>query len=392
MMEALPPIFASAHEAFDSLLTRLGKFFIRSEARECCIAYLLALISPILRKNSWQIAEEAGDTTPYGVQGFLSRHHWEPDAVRDDLQAYVAEHLGEEDGVFAGDETGFIKQGKHSAGVQRQYTGTAGHIVNCQIGVFLAYASSRGSALVDRALYIPEKWIKDPERCKKAKIPASVTFQTKPRMLLTMIQEAVKNGVPARWVVADEVYGNDGKFRRGLERLGLGYVLTVPKTHRLVPTCKAQACELAQWWPKDRWERLSAGEGSKGPRLYEWAYRTLPSAPAGYERAILIRRSISDPEELAYFLVCAPLGTPLEKIVRVAGTRWTIETAFKVSKNEVGLDHYEVRSWSGWYRHITLAMYAMAFLTVVRNSMNQREAERLEKKTLYAIYRELAFR
>lgn len=391
MLENLPSAFGGAQEAFDHVLARLGKFFVRSEARTCCAAYLLALISPILRKNSWQIAEEAGDTTPYGVQGFLNRHHWDPDLVRDDLRAYVVEHLGEEDGVLSGDETGFLKQGTHSAGVQRQYSGTAGHVVNCQIGVFLGYAGSRGSTLLDRALYIPEKWIANRERREEAGIPVSVAFQTKPHLLLTMIQDAVARGVPARWVVADEVYGGDGKFRRGLERLGLGYVLTIPKTHRLLPTCKASACELAQWWPEDRWVRLSAGDGSKGPRLYDWAYRTLPSAPPGYERGLLIRRSISAPEELTYFLTCAPVGTPLEKLTRVAGTRWTIETAFKVGKNEVGLDHYEVRTWTGWYRHITLAMYVMAFLTVVRDAVNRHEAES-EKKPLQAIYRELAQR
>lgn len=369
---------AIAKRTFEEFTARFTSRFLRSESRTCFTSVLRALVSPITRKNGWQIAEEIGDTTPCGVQDFLSRHRWEPDDLRDDLQRGVIEHFGEEDGVFVGDETGFLKKGIESAGVGRQYTGTAGGVVNCQIGVFLAYTTSHGTTLLDRGLYLQKAWTDDRPRCRAAGIPDTVEFQTKQQMFCTMLQRACRNGVPGRWVVADEVYGNDGKLRKEIENLDLGYVLTIPKTHRFLGACKVQAKDVACWWPTWAWKRLSAGDGNKGPRLYDWAFRSLPSSRPGWDRGLLIRRSIKDPEELAYFLTCAPTGTSLEKLVQVAGTRWSIETGFKIAKNEVGLDNYEVRTHTGWYRHITMCMIALVYLTLARNRL--RIAEGIEEK------------
>lgn len=313
------------------------------------------------------------------MQTFFYKQKWEPSSLRDRLQDWIVEHVGEEDGVFIGDETGFLKKGEKSAGVQPQYTGTAGGVTNCQIGVFLSYATSKGAALIDGMLYLPQKWIADRPRCQEAGIPDEVTFQTKPQMLIAMLRHALQNGVRARWVVADEVYGNNGVLRREIEKLGLGYVLTIPKTHRFLQACKVQAQDVAVWWPTWGWQRHSAGAGSKGPRLYDWAFRPLPSTIPGWERALLIRRSITDPTDIAYFLTFAPEGTPLEKLVSVAGMRWNIETAFQQTKGEVGLDNYEVRTYTGWYRYITMAMLAFAYLIVTQNAV-QREEGIEEKK------------
>jgi SRSO17 transposase len=376
---------------FDEIVACFTGRFLRKESRACFVAVLRALLSPITRKNSWQIAEQIGDETPYGVQEFYNRQRWESDDLRDDLQHCIVEHFGEDDGVFVTDETGFLKKGKQSAGVGRQYTGTAGGIVNCQIGVFLAYTTSKGTTLLDRGLYLPKEWTDDRRRCRNAGIPDTVEFQTKQQIFLTMLQRARNNGVPGQWVAADEVYGNDSKLRKGIEALDLGYVLTVPKTHRFLGTCKVQAQDVTAWWPTYEWKRLSAGEGSKeGPRLYDWAFRTLPSTKPGWERALLIRRSIANPEDLAYFLIFAPEGTPLEKLVEVAGTRWSIETSFKLTKNEVGLDHYEVRTHTGWYRYITICMIAFFCLTLIRNRL--RTAEGIdEKKTALLISKWIAY-
>jgi SRSO17 transposase len=372
---------------FEEITARFAGCFLRSESRTCFVNVLRAIIAPVTRKNGWQIAEEIGDATPYGVQAFFLRHRWEPDDLRNNLQDCIVEQFGEGDGVFIGDETGFQKKGTESAGVGRQYTGTAGGIVNCQIGVFLAYTTSKGTTLLDRGLYLQKEWTDDRQRCRDAGIPDTVGFQTKQQMFLAMLQRARNNGVPGQWVVADEVYGNDSKLRKGIEQLDLGYVLTVPKTHRFLASCKVQVQDVAAWWPTYEWKRLSAGDGNKGPRLYDWAFRTLPSSRPGWERGLLIRRTIKEPQkteepkepdELAYFVTSAPTGTPLEKLVEVAGTRWNVETSFKITKNEVGLDNYEVRTHTGWYRYITICMIAFFCLTWIRNRL--RTAEGIEEK------------
>jgi SRSO17 transposase len=329
---------------------------------------LLGLLSPLADKNGWTIAEAAGDATPDGMQRLLNRAGWDADAVRDDLRDYVVEHLGGDDGVLIVDETGFLKKGVKSAGVQRQYSGTAGRIENCQLGVFLTYASSKGRALIDRELYLPRSWIDDPARRAEAGIDETVTFLTKPAQGLAMLTRALDAGIAAQWVTADEAYGKDSKFRTALQRRHVGYVLAVACNQK-IPTAagSSRADILAAQAPDPAWKRRSCGDGVKGPRLYDWAVATLPdhgTAEHGFARWLLIRRSTTDPAELAYYLCYGPVDTTDEQLIRVAGTRWAIEECFQTAKNEVGLDEYQVRRYDAWYRHITLAMWAHAFLAV----------------------------
>ena len=313
------------------------------------------------------MAEVAGDRTPDGVQEFLSRVRWDADAVRDDLLAYVGAHLGDPGGVLVLDETGFVKKGDKSAGVQRQYSGTAGRIENCQIGVFLGYASRYGRALIDRALYLPEGWAEDRARRAEAKIPDGVAFATKPKLGLAMLERAHAAGLPFAWVTADSVYGADSALRRWLQAHGLGYVLAVTKAQRLgLARVEDRVTEL----PATAWLRLSAGDGAKGPRRYDWAYLPYGSdAAPGWEKGLLIRRSLAEPGKLAFYLTHAAHGMALADLVQIAGTRWTIEACFEAAKGEVGLDQYEVRSWTGWHRHVTLAMLAHAYLAVLRKTV-----------------------
>lgn len=380
---ALSEVWARTWTRF---VERLGHHFSRSEAREHVGAYLKGLLSPVERKNSWQIAEAVGNPTPYALQHLLGRARWDADAVRDDLRAYVVEHLGDPTGVLAIDETGFVKKGEHSVGVQRQYSGTAGRIENCQIGVFLSYAVSRGRTFLDRALYLPASWIEDRARCDAVGVPAEVTFATKPQLALQMLQRALDAKVPAAWVVGDEVYGNDSRLRRWLEERRQPYVLAVSCQHRIWRELRQiEVRELVQEVPEGGWQRLSAGQGSKGPRFYDWAYATFRGAgPPGWQRGILFRRGLVDPKEIAYYAVFARRKTGLEGIVRAAGSRWSIEECFESAKGEVGLDHYEVRSWTGWHRHITLALWAHAFLTVQRAASDVPD----EKKVRRAIGRD----
>ena len=347
-----------------ALLERLGPRFGRVEPRRRAAAYLQGLLAPVERKNGWQLAEVAGDRTPDGVQEFLSRVRWDADAVRDDLQTYVAEHLGDRGAVLVLDETGFLKKGAKSAGVQRQYSGTAGRIENCQIGVFLAYASRHGRALIDRALYLPEVWSEDQDRRAEAGIPQEVAFATKPKLGLAMLERAHAAGLPFAWVTADSVYGADHALRRWLQEQGLGYVLAVTKAQRLG---FGRVEDLIADVPPAGWHRLSAGDGAKGPRLYDWAYVAYGRDTAlGWEKGLLIRRSLAEPDKLAFYLTHAADGTALADLVRVAGSRWAIEACFEAAKGEVGLDQYEVRSWTGWHRHVTLAMLAHAYLAALR--------------------------
>ena len=348
---------------FEALTSRLSPRFARREPRQRAVAYLRGLLSPIQRKNGWQLAEAAGDRTPDGVQDFLARMRWDADLVRDDLRAYVVQHLGDEHAVLVLDETGFVKKGAKSAGVHRQYSGTAGRIENCQIGVFLGYASCHGHALIDRALYLPECWTDDAERCRQAGVPDDLGFATKPEIARTMLKRTFAAGVPCAFVTSDSVYGSDSRLRRTIQDAGKGYVLQVTSSQHL------GLVRVDEWLddvPADGWMRLSAGEGAKGPRLYDWAYRPHSGAQDDWQKALLIRAKIDQPDDLAFFLTLAPAGTPLETLVRIAGTRWTIEACFEAAKGEVGLDQYEVRSWTGWHRHITLAMLAHAYLGVVR--------------------------
>ena len=347
--------------------------FRRPEPRRRALEYLKGLLSPVERKNGWQLAEQAGDATPYGVQRLLSGYVWDADLVRDDLKQYVVEHLGDGDAVLVVDETGFLKKGEKSAGVQRQYSGTAGRIENSQVGVFLAYASGNGRTLLDRELYLPQVWADDWERRREAGVPESVGFQTKGQLAQLMLGRALESGVPFTWFTGDEVYGSDRNLRLWLEREGVPHVLAIKRSEKLwALTEKGPRQVRADWLAGgvegSGWIRCSAGDGAKGPRVYDWAavnIRPLREPGKGYW--LLARRSIANPEELAYYVCYGPAGTALEELVRVAGRRWTIEECFEEAKGQVGLDQYEVRRWDGWYRHITLAMLAHAYLTVIRH-------------------------
>jgi SRSO17 transposase len=347
---------------------RLAPYFARAEPRQQAMAYLRGLLSPAERKNSWQLAEVSGAATPYGFQHLLGRADWEPDAVRDELRRYVVQQLGDHDGVLVIDETGILKKGRHSAGVARQYSGTAGRIENCQIGVFLGYASRLGQALLDRELYLPKEWTDDPARCRQAGIPQDRRFATKPQLAQQILARALTAGVPARWVTGDSVYGDDRRLRMWLEAQPQAYVLAVSgKEYVWVGWRQRQVKTVLAALPAEGWTRLSAGDGAKGPRWYDWRWLPLaaPLEP-GWCRWLLVRRSVSTPQEVTAYVVFAPDETRLEEVVRVAGTRWAIEQLFEAAKGEVGLDHYEVRSWTGWYRHTTLAMWALALLAALR--------------------------
>ena len=365
--------------AFDDLMAVLAPRFGRVEPRRQARSYLLGLLSPLAVKNGWTLAEAAGDRTPDKMQRLLNAAKWDPDAVRDELCGYVAERVGEPGGVLIVDETGFVKKGVKSAGVQRQYSGTAGRVENCQLGVFLAYATSRGRVLLDRELYLPRTWCEDQDRRREAGIGDEVGFATKPALGLAMLGRAFDAGLPAQWVTADEAYGKDSKFRLWLQKRRIGYVLAVASNQK-VPTERgsARADALAAAAPALAWKRRSCGDGVKGPRVYDWAVATLPdtgTAEHGHTRWLLIRRSITKPTELAYYLCYGPESTTDEELIRVAGTRWAIEECFQTSKNEVGLDHYQVRRYDAWYRHITLVMVAHAFLTITATTAEKGELQ-----------------
>jgi SRSO17 transposase len=347
---------------------RIGAAFARSETRGRAMAYLAGLLSPAERKNSWQLAESSGDQNPYGLQHLLGRANWEPDDLRDRLRAYVTDYLHAPDAVGVIDETGFLKKGTHSAGVARQYSGTAGRIENSQIGVFLAYASRYGHTLLDRDLYLPAEWTDDRERCRRAGVPADRAFATKPALARQILERTLTAGVGLAWITGDSIYGDDRALRQWLEAHRQAYVLAVSGKEAVwLRHHQRRISALLADLPAGGWERISAGMGSKGPRWYDWL-RLEASAPqqGGWKRWVLIRRSIADPTEVTAYLAYAPAATLLAALVRVAGMRWTVEESIQTAKGEVGLEHYEVRSWTGWYRHVTLAMWAQAFLAVVR--------------------------
>jgi SRSO17 transposase len=355
--------------SLDGLHARIAPRFRRAEARTRAHQYLTGLLSPIERKNGWQLAEQLQEHGPQGVQRLLNAARWDVDGVRDDLRAYVVDHLGDPHAVLIVDETGFLKKGTKSAGVARQYSGTAGRRENCQIGVFLAYASVHGCAFIDRALYLPEEWAADPERRVQADIPPPVAFATKGRLARDMLQRAFAAQVPAAWVVGDTVYGHD-ELRRWLDAAERNYVLAVPCTHGVwTRGQQVEAQTLVDELPASVWTRLSAGDGSQGPRWYDWVCFALPyDQPPGRTQWLLVRRSVSDPTERAYYRVAGPAHTSMQEMVQVVGRRWAIEIGFEQAKGEVGLDHYEVRTWTAWYRHITLALLAHAYLEVTRAS------------------------
>jgi SRSO17 transposase len=354
---------------FDSAFARIAGRFRRVEPRRQARAFLLGLLSDVDTRTCWQLAEQAGDRTPHRMQRLLGEAVWDADKVRDDLRQYVVDELGEREAVLILDDTGDLKKGSATVGTQRQYTGTAGRIENAQVAVFLAYASRHGYTLIDREVYLPRCWSEDLARRAAAGVPEQVRFATKITLARRMLTRAHDAGVPAAWATADEFYGGDRGLRRDLQARGMGYVLAVAKNHRVTtsPAVGPQRVDrvtagLSRW----AWNRYSAGDGAKGPRDYDWAWVAI--TPPDDEQAghhwLLVRRRISD-GELAFYRCWSPTPVALPTLVRVAGTRWRIETAFQTSKNATGLDEHQVRRWDSWYRHTTLVMLAHAILTVI---------------------------
>jgi len=341
---------------------------LRGVSNARAAGYLRGLIGRVERKNGWQLAEQLGAATPTNLQHFLARAEWSADAVRDDLRGYVIEHLGQTDGVLIVDETGFLKKGTKSVGVKWQYSGTAGRIENCQVGVFLAYRSKHGHALVDRALYLPREWSDNVARREEAKVPESIAFATKQTLARAMIERVLDAQAPCAWLTADEAYGSDYKFRRFCEEKRLHYVVAISSATHLYFDGKRRAVgkHLVDV-PEQAWRRLSCGKGTKGEREYDWAFVAWPhDEQESHARGWLIRRSTDATCEHAFYFTYAPRETPLVKLIEVAGSRWAVEECFQQAKQETGLDEYEVRSWIGWHRHVTLAMLAHAALVVLR--------------------------
>lgn len=356
-------------EALGELHERIGHRFARSEARERTRRYLVGLLGRVERKNGWRLAEAIGETDPQGVQRLLNAAKWDADEVRDDLRSYVVEHLADEEtGILIVDETGFLKKGEKSVGVARQYTGTAGDTVNCQVGVFLAYASERGAAFVDRALYLPKAWANDTERRAEAGVPEEIAFRNKIELAERMLERAFEAGVPARWVVADSFYGRSHAFRAWLEERGRPYAVMVPKTNAVPLGGRKKKIERhVERLSEDAWSEVRPASDDGGRRPWEWACLGLAADPEkGMCRWLLVRRSTDDPEDRGFYQAHGPEGTTVEELVRVCQDRWAVEECFAEAKGEVGMDHYEVRRWEAWHRHVTLCLLAHAFLAVTR--------------------------
>jgi SRSO17 transposase len=347
---------------------RIGGRFARAEPRARVRRYVSGLVAGLERKNGWTLAEQAGEVSPDGMQRLLRRADWDVDGVRDDVRGYVAETLGDAGGVLIADETGFIKKGTRSAGVQRQYSGTAGRTENCQVGVFLAYASVHGHALIDRELYLPQSWAGDRERCREAGIPGEKEFATKPQLAQAMVSRALEAGVPFAWFTADEVYGQAKWLQAWLEERDIWYVMAIRCSDTLTtPAGEQRADDLIAAVPARSWQRISAGAGAHGPREYAWA--RIP-VRAGWKRGrghwLLARRSLADPAEIAYYACYGPRRSSTADLAWTAGSRWHIEECIQQAKGEAGLDQYQVRSWRAWHAHVTLSMLALAWLAAGR--------------------------
>ncbi len=386
---------------FEDFQARFAPFFVRSEPREAAQRYLRGLLAAVGRKNCWQMAEAVGEQDPQRMQRLLYSAQWDEDAVRDELQRFVIERFGDEEGIGVVDETGFLKKGQKSVGVKRQYTGTAGKVENCQVGVFLTYFARGGRCFLDRRLYLPEEWCSDEKRCREAKVPAEVTFKTKPELAVEMLEHAWAQGVPMSWVTGDEVYGDAPYLRDAVAGAGKTYVLAVaantpvwrerpaveepvaggkgrprtkPRLSADAPSSEKVAAVIASGPAKD-WQRLTVSAGEKGPRTYDWTrVRVVESRDRlpGLESWLMAQRSITDPTDIAYYLSDAPTSTPLSTMAHVASARWSIETTIEEGKGETGLDEYEVRYWHSWHRHITLSMMAHAWLASIRQKAGKK--------------------
>jgi SRSO17 transposase len=372
---------------------RIRSLFTQERVAASAGLFLDGLLGDERRKTGWMRAEAAGDPGPWRQQAILGRGRWDADALRDVVRDYVVESLAADDAVLVIDETGFLKQGKASCGVGRQYTGSAGKITNCQIGVFAAYVSRRGHAFIDRALYLPKAWTNDPARMAAAHVPDGTAFATKPGVAIQMIERAVAADVPFAWVAADSVYGV-GDIEMALRRASKGYVLGVNANHHFrswqgkLPVA-GTAEEIARDVDPATWQRLSAGDGTKGARLHDWVYCELADLDAAeydeartglWTRGLLIRRNIAD-ADLAFFSTWCPAGTSIETLVKVEGHRWAIEDSFETAKNELGLDHNETRSWHGWHRHVSLVMLAFAMMAAIRHRANATTPPKTMRRT-----------
>lgn len=389
-------------DGFEAFHARFAHLFSRSEIRAQVSKYLRGLMARVDRKNAWQMAEAVGDQTPDRMQRLLYRTAWDADAARDILQHFVIEVLGDEEAIGVVDETGFVKKGDRSAGVKRQYSGTAGKIENCQIGTFLSYTTAKGHVFLDRRLYMPQEWCDDAERRARAKVPEGVSFQTKAQQAIAMLEHAWQQGVPMRWVTGDEVYGDATDLRDTVTAHHRLYVLAVSRNTPVWTEPPALEAPRQPWtgrprtrtrlaegaprattvrtvtlgWPESRWQRFVVAEGEKGPRMYDWACQRVIECRDGLpgpEAWLLARRSISDPTEIAYYLSNAPADTPLTKLAQVAASRYTVEQSIEEGKGETGLDEYEVRHWHSWHRHITLSMMAHAWLASVRYQAEEKK-------------------
>ena len=359
---------------FDAYMGAFSSRFPRVEPRRRAASYVRGLLSELERKNGWTIAEGAGDKTPDGMQRLLNASQWDEDGARDDLRSVIINAIGDQEhAILVVDETGFLKKGKKSAGVARMYTGTAGKTENCQIGVFLAYTSPAGHALIDRELYLPAVWTSDPDRCATAGIPEHREFSTKYELAQRMIERARASDTPFSWVTADEVYGQAEPLRAYLEREKISYVMAVRRTEKVAMRTGATTAETVIAGPETQWQRMSAGDGTKGPRISDWSTTQLPdSADTPGHRYILARRSIDDTTDLAYYFCYSNKPATLEALVHVAASRWIVEECFQTAKNEAGLDHYQVRDYTAWYKHMTLSMIALAFLTIIKTAEEKR--------------------
>jgi len=388
-------------EDFEAFHARFAGLFGRSEPRVLCGTYLRGLMAKVERRNCWQLAEATGEPLPDAMQRLLYRTQWDAEAARDILQDFVCEQFGEPEGIGVVDETGFLKAGRRSVGVKRQYTGTAGKVENCQVGVFLSYATSQGHVLLDRRLYLPEDWCQDEQRRGEACVPEQTRFQTKPQLALEMLKHAWQRGLPLQWVVGDEVYGNASSFRQAVSAHRRRYVLTVsvptlvwvdrpaiePAQHTAGGRLRRKARvvagapeattvdKVAAAWPPTQWERITVADGEKGPITYDWARQRVVESHEGLPGEtvwLLARRSTKDQSDIAYYLSNAPVETPLATLAQVATVRWTIEQCFREAKGETGLDEYEVRLWHSWHRHITLVMMAHAWLASTRRQVPEK--------------------
>jgi SRSO17 transposase len=359
-------------DELDRLCERIGDRFVRAEPRVRVHRYVEGLLAGLERKNGWTLAEHAGEVSPDGMQRLLRTADWDVDAVRDDIRDYLVEHLGTPQATLVIDDTGFIKKGVCSAGVQRQYTGTSGKKDNCQVGVFAAYVTPDGHALLDRELYLPESWTEDPARCQAAGIPEQVEFTTKPRIAIAMLQRVLDAGVPFAWFTADEVYGQVKYLRVWLEEHDVFHVVATRCNDDVLAQgygCYGlgRADEVIAALPARAWRRISCGDGAHGPRVYDWARVPIRIGwRPGRGHWLLARRSISDPTEIAYYICYGPRSSSLADLSRIAGARWPVEECFQRAKNETGLDDYQVRTWRGWYAHTTLSMLALTWLAVMR--------------------------